>query len=134
MEHAVEIENIKKDLRVAQDSVLLIHQDLKQMSRGITEMASSMKVMVEVQSDMRLMNDRAESRYLTQKVTNERLDLRIDATNKTIKDKSDVIETQARNGDAAYTALKWIAGILGTLLITSAFGSWLYVLSIQGVN
>jgi hypothetical protein len=134
MEHATEIEGIKKELRTTQDSVLLIHQDLKQMSRGITEMSASMKIMVEVQSDMRLINERIESRHLAQKATNERLDGRIDATNKTIKDKSEVIENQARNGNAAYTALKWIAGILGTLLITSAFGSWLYVLSIQGVN
>jgi hypothetical protein len=69
MEHAVEIDNIKKDLRVTQDSVLLIHQDLKQMSKGISEMAVSMKIMVDVQSDMRLMTERAESRYIAQKET-----------------------------------------------------------------
>lgn len=98
MEHATEIEGIKKELRTTQDSVLLIHQDLKQMSRGIIEMSASMKIMVEVQSDMRLMNERAESRYLAQKSTNERLDLRIDKTEKTIQDKSELVEKRAERG------------------------------------
>jgi hypothetical protein len=134
MEHAMEIDNIKKDLRVTQDSVLLIHQDLKQMSRGITEMASSMKVMVDVQSDMRLMNERAESRYLAQKATNERLDLRIDKTDKVINDKSELIEKQAEHGDIAYSILKWTGGIIGSAMLVAALGSWAYVLTLQGIK
>ncbi len=132
MEHAVEIDNIKKDLRVTQDSVLLIHQDLKAMSKGISEMASSMKIMVEVQSDMRLMNERAESRYLAQKETNNRLDMRIDLTNSAIKDKSDLIGKQAQQGSIAYTIIKWMGITIGSLLLTSVVGSWLYVIAIQG--
>jgi hypothetical protein len=134
MEHAVEIDNIKKDLRVTQDAVLLIHQDLKQMSSGITEMASSMKIMVEVQSDMRLMNERAESRYLAQKATNTRIDARIDMTNKEIKDKSETIEKQAEHGDIAYNIIKWTGGIIGGLLLASVVGSWLYIVALQGVK
>jgi len=134
MEHAVEIDNIKKDLRVTQDSVLLIHQDLKQMSKGISEMAVSMKIMVEVQSDMRLMNERAESRYLAQKETNSRLDLRIDVANKTIKDKSELVEKQAQQGSIAYAIIKWTGGVIGGILLASAIGSWLYVIALQGVK
>ena len=134
MEHAVEIDNIKKDLRVTQDAVLLIHQDLKQMSHGITEMASSMKIMVEVQSDMRLMNERAESRYLAQKETNSRLDLRIDATNKTIKDKSELVEKQANQGSVAYAIIKWTGITIGSILLASVVGSWLYIIALQGVK
>ena len=134
MEHAVEIDNIKKDLRITQDSVLLIHQDLKQMSKGIGEMALSMKIMVDVQSDMRLMNERAESRYQAQKATNARIDARVDMTNKEIKDKSETIEKQAEHGDIAYSVLKWIGGIIGGLILTSTVGSWLYVIALQGVK
>jgi len=130
MEHAVEIDNIKKDLRITQDSVLLIHQDLKQMSKGIGEMASSMKIMVEVQSDMRLMNERIESRHLAQKETNNRLDKRIDETNKTIS--TNMIK--AENGDIAYSIIKWIGIAIGSLLITSIVASWLYVVALQGVK
>lgn len=63
MEHAIEIDNIKKDLRVTQDSVLLIHQDLKQMSKGITEMASSMKIMADIQINQKVMEERCDSRW-----------------------------------------------------------------------
>lgn len=134
MEHAVEIDNIKKDLRVTQDSVLLIHQDLKQMSRGITEMATSMKVMVDVQSDMRIMNERAEARHQAQKTANDLLHVRIDATNKVIQDKSEIIEKQARNGETAYGILKWAGGIIGGAMLLAALGSWVYVLALQGVK
>ena len=134
MEHAVEIDNIKKDLRVTQDAVLLIHKDLQLMSSGITEMASSMKIMVEVQSDMRLMNERSESRYLAQKSTNELLHLRIDATNKVIKDKSETVEKQAERGDIAYSIVKWVGITIGGILLTSAVGSWLYVIALRGVS
>jgi tetrahydromethanopterin S-methyltransferase subunit F len=134
MEHAAEIDNIKKDLRITQDSVLLIHQDLKQMSKGIGEMAISMRTMVEVQSDMRLMNERIESRHLAQKETNNRLDLRIDSTNKAIKDKSELIGRQAQQGSVAYNILKWLGITVGALLIASVVASWLYVVALQGVK
>jgi hypothetical protein len=130
MEHAVEIDNIKKDLRVTQDSVLLIHQDLKQMSKGISEMAVSMKIMVDVQSDMKLMNERAESRYLAQKDTNNKLDKRIDETNKTISTNMG----KAENGDIAYSIIKWFGITVGGLLVTSLIASWLYVVALQGVK
>lgn len=127
MEHSTEIDNIKKDLRVTQDSVLLIHQDLKTMSMGIAEMASSMKIMVDVQSDMRIMNERIESRHNTQKETNARLDIRIDD----VHTKIESVETQARNGNTAYSVIKWIGITFGTIACGSLFGSWLYVLSQQ---
>jgi hypothetical protein len=132
MEHAVEIDNIKKDLRVTQDSVLLIHQDLKQMSKGISEMAISMKIMVDVQSDMRLMTERAESRYIAQKETNNKLDMRIDAVNSAIEDKSELIGKQASQGSVAYNIIKWIGITIGSILLASVVGSWLYVVAMQG--
>jgi hypothetical protein len=132
MEHAVEIDNIKKDLRVTQDSVLLIHQDLKQMSKGISEMAVSMKIMVDVQSDMRLMTERAESRYIAQKETNNKLDMRIDAVNSAIEDKSELIGKQASQGSVAYNIIKWIGITIGSILLASVVGSWLYVVAMQG--
>jgi len=134
MEHAVEIDNIKKDLRVTQDSVLLIHKDLQRMSDGITEMASAMKIMVDVQSDMRLMNERIESRHIAQRETNNRLDVRIDATNKVIKDKLELVEKQANQGSVAYNIIKWIGITIGSLLLTSVVGSWLYIIALQGVK
>ena len=134
MEHAVEIDNIKKDLRVTQDSVLLIHQDLKTMSKGISEMASSMKIMVDVQSDMRLMNERIESRHIAQKETNNLLHSRIDATNKTIKDKSEDIQKKADNGNLAYMFLLWTAKILGSSVLLTLFGLFIWAIQTKGVN
>lgn len=127
MEHSTEIDNIKKDLRVTQDSVLLIHQDLKTMSHGIAEMASSMKIMVDVQSDLRLMNERIESRHNAQRETNSRLDTRIDE----LGTKCETVEGLARNGNTAYSVIKWITITFGTLACGSLFGSWLYVLAQQ---
>jgi len=123
-----EIDNIKKELRVTQDSVLLIHNDLKQMGTGINELASSMKIMVAVQSDMRLMNERIETRYLAQKDVNNVLHKRIDTTNATIKDKSMVIEAQAARGSSAYTFIMWLGGIIGTLMVGTAFTVFLWAL------
>jgi hypothetical protein len=80
------------------------------------------------------MNDRAESRYLTQKVTNERLDLRVDKTEKLIKDKAEGIERQAEHGDIAYSIIKWVGGIIGGAMLLAALGSWAYVLTLQGVK
>lgn len=129
MEHTAEIEVIKKELRTTQDSVLLIHSDLKQMSGGIAEMASSMKIMVEVQSDLRLMNERIESRHLAQKEINSLIHARIDATNKILKDKSEVVEKEARNGQFAYDVIKWIGITVGGILTASAVGAWLWVIA-----
>lgn len=134
MEHAVEIDNIKKDLRVTQDSVLLIHQDLKTMSKGISEMASSMKIMVDVQSDMRLMNERIESRHTAQKEVNKDIYSEIAIINTTVTGKCAVVEAQARNGNVAYNVMKWIAITFGTLLCGSLFASWVYIMTLQGAN
>lgn len=129
MEHKEEIEVIKKELRTTQDSVLLIHNDLKQMSRGISEMATAMKVMVEVQSDIRIMNERAESRHNAQKDVNSLLHSRIDSVNKVVKDKSMIVEKEARNGQLAYDVIKWAGLTIGGLLVTSAVGAWLWVVA-----
>jgi hypothetical protein len=126
MEHAIEIDNIKKDLRVTQDSVLLIHQDLKSMSKGISEMATSMKIMVDVQSDMRLMSERIESRHMSQKETNSLLHSRIDATRD--------IDKKANNGNTAYLFLVWTGKILGTSLLLTAAGLFIWAIQIKGVN
>jgi hypothetical protein len=134
MEHAVEIDNIKKDLRITQDSVLLIHQDLKQMSKGISEMASSMKIMVEVQSDMRLMNERIESRHMAQKDINKLTQDGLDNINTRISTKCSIVESQARDGRTAYNILKWIGITFGTLVCGSVFVTWLYVVALQGVK
>ena len=134
MEHAIEIDNIKKDLRVTQDSVLLIHQDLKAMSKGISEMASSMKIMVEVQSDMRIMNERIEQRHSAQKEINKLTKEDIDTINLRITGKCSIVENQARNGEVAYNVLKWIGITFGTLICGSLFGTWLYVVALEGVK
>lgn len=133
-QHAVEIDNLKKDLRVTQDSVLLIHQDLKTMSKGISEMASSMKIMVDVQSDMRLMNERIESRHMAQKDINKLTKEDIDNINNRISTKCSIVEEQARDGKVAYNILKWIGITFGTLICGSLFGTWLYVVALQGVK
>jgi len=133
-QHAVEIDNLKKDLRVTQDSVLLIHQDLKTMSKGITEMASSMKIMVDVQSDMRLMNERIETRHVAQREINKLNKEDIDTINTRISTKCSVVEAQARDGKIAYNILKWIGITFGILICGSLFGTWLYVVALQGVK
>jgi hypothetical protein len=128
MDDATEIDTLKKELRNTQDSVLLIHSDLKQMSSGIGEMAASMKVMVQVQSDMRLMNERIETRHQAQKEINSLLHARIDATNSGIKDKSKILEEQASKGNSAYTFLMWVGGVIGTLIVGTAFTVFLWAL------
>jgi GTP cyclohydrolase III len=71
-------EKIEAEARVTQDSVLLIHNDLKTMSAALTKMANAVDIMANIQTDMRVMEERIESRHATQKSTNDRLDDRLD--------------------------------------------------------
>jgi tetrahydromethanopterin S-methyltransferase subunit F len=58
--------------------------------------------------------------------------MRIDAVNSAIEDKSELIGKQAQQGSVAYNIIKWIGITIGSLLLTSVVGSWLYVVAMQG--
>jgi hypothetical protein len=104
------------------------HSDLKYIGRSVDKMATAMESLASMQSDFRLMDERAETRYLAQKVANDLLHTRIDHCNERAKD----IELDAYKGSVAHKVLLGIGKTLSALAITTVFGLIIWALKAQG--
>ena len=136
-ENSERIDKLEKEVRITQDSVLLIHKDLQQMSSAMTKMANSMETMAILQTNMKVMEERCETRHTALKEADKLLHARIDQVDKQIKEAfvaDEVTKTKANNGDSAWTFLKWAGGILGGLLLTSAFSIYLWAIAMRGIQ
>lgn len=127
----VEIERIAKiedGLRATQDNVLLIHNDLKQIGVAISDMAHGVKKLTDIQSDLRVMDERYESRYIQLREANKVIQHRVDDTVKSVG----IINNKAQNGNRAYEVLMFIAKTLGYSALTLIFGLTIYVIQLKG--
>jgi peroxiredoxin family protein len=135
IENSERIDKLEKEVRITQDSVLLIHKDLQQMSVAMTKMATSMEVMATLQTNQKVMEERCETRHSQLKEADKVLHARIDMCNLDIKaasTKDDDVAKEASRGQQAFTTLVWIGGILGSLLITTAFGLFVWAIQQKG--
>jgi hypothetical protein len=104
------------------------HSDLKYIGRSVDKMATAMESLASMQSDFRVMDERAETRHSAQSITNALLDTRIDHCNERIKG----IELDAYKGSVAHKVLQGIAKTLGALAMTTVFGLIIWALKAQG--
>jgi len=135
-ENTERIDRLEKEVRVTQDSVLLIHKDLQQMSMAMTKMANSVEIMATLQTNQKVMEERCETRHTQLKEADKLLHSRIDACNLDIKilnTKDESVAKEASKGSQAFTILVWVGGIFGSLLITTAFGIMLWAIKSGGV-
>jgi len=134
-ENTERIDKLEKEVRVTQDSVLLIHKDLQQMSIAMTKMATSMEVMATLQTNQKVMEERCETRHAQLKEADKVLHARIDMCNVDIKaanTKDEGVAKEASKGSQAFTILVWAGGILGSLMITTAFGIFIWAIQQKG--
>lgn len=123
------IEKLEKEIRVTQDSVLLIHKDLQQMNQAMTKMANSVEILASIQTNQKVMEERCETRHNQIKDNLKLLQSRVDK----VEEKDEEVARKADKGNTAYTIMVWAGGILGSLMLTSVFGIWLWVIAIKGV-
>lgn len=129
MQDMERIEKLEKEVRVTQDSVLLIHKDLQQMNQAMTKMANSVEILATVQTHQKVMEERCETRHNQIKDNLKLLHNRIDR----VETKDEEVSKKADKGDTAYTIMVWAGGIIGSLMLTSAFGIWLWAIATKGV-
>jgi len=123
-------DRFEKEIRTTQDSVLLIHKDLQQMNQAMTKMANSVEILANVQTNQKVMEERCETRHNQIKDNLQLLHTRIDKVE--IKDAE--VANKADKGASAYTFMLWAGGIIGSLMIASAFGIWLWAIAMKGVT
>jgi hypothetical protein len=104
------------------------HSDLKYIGRSVDKMATAMESLASMQSDFRVMDERAETRHSAQKVANDLLHSRIDHCSERAKG----IELDAYKGSVAHKILLGIGKTLGALAITTVFGLIIWALKAQG--
>jgi SMC interacting uncharacterized protein involved in chromosome segregation len=104
------------------------HSDLKYIGKSVDKMANAMESLVTMQSDIRLMEERAETRHTAQKLANDLLHKRIDHQNLLLKETN----TKAENGNLIYKVFINLAKTVGALMITTIFGIIIWALKAQG--
>lgn len=122
MPETARLDKLEEAVRKTQDSMLMMSKDVHQMNQSITSIATSMKSLVQLQQDMKVMEERAESRYSQLKESDKVLHIRVD----TLATARATIESNAELGKIAYNVLLFIAKTLGgaTLLTLLSLVIW----------
>jgi len=116
------LDKVEKELRSTQDNVLLIHKDLQVISSSLVDMATAMKAMAEMQSDMKVFEERMETRSKDNKEAHTLLHNRIDTCYLRIDNHHKVIEEIEPKVNSTYGTLIFIAKALGGAALTMLFG------------
>jgi hypothetical protein len=124
------IDKIEDALRKTQDSMLLMGKDVHSMNLSITSIAKSMETLVELQQNMKLMEERAETRHQQLKDADKTIHIRLDSLHSRISDAAG----KADNGERAYSILVSIAKWLGASAVTVLVGLFVYVIQLQGAK
>lgn len=137
MPDEVRLNKLEDKMEAMSQSVLVFHNDLKNIGTAVQDLASSMKAMVQMQSDVRVMEERYETRHKALKEADTLLHSRIDDLKALIEayeeSQKDTV-TNAALGARAYKFLIWAGGIIGVLMLTSAFGVWMWAIAMKGVS
>ena len=124
MPETARLDKLEDAIRKTQDSMLLMSKDVHQMNQSISSMAHSMELLAKVQQDIRVMEERNESRYIQLKEADKVLHKRIDS----ISD----LEAKANNGNRAYNILVQIAKWFGASVATVIFGLIIFLIQLKG--
>ena len=128
-EQTQRIERLERDVRTTQDSVLLIHSDLQQMSQSMAKMAGAMEKLAEIQNKQVVMEERLETRHKDQKEVNILLHSRIDK----VDAKCEKLEPMAERGLESHKTLMFIAKTLGGLVLALLFTMFIWLVK-QGAG
>lgn len=121
---------LEATVRDTQESILLMGRDMHQMSQNVTSIATSMKTLVQVQQDMKVQEERNESRHKQLRDADKVLHLRVD----TIMEAKKIIEVKADNGNRAYNMILWAGKIIGSSLLLTAVGVLIWGLQQQAIG
>jgi hypothetical protein len=104
------------------------HTDLKYIGKSVDKMANAMESLVTMQSDIRIMEERAETRYVAQKLANDLLHTRIDHTNKNV---SELVPKVAK-ACTLYNIFVTIGKTVVAALATTLIGLIIWTIKAQG--
>lgn len=122
------LNKLEDTVRKTQDSLLIISRDMHQMNEAIMRMAKSLETLVEVQKNIKIIEERSESRHNVYKESEKHLHARIDAAKAECKPYAE----KADNGDKAYKTLVFVAKTLGGAALVTLFGLFLYIVKLKG--
>lgn len=115
MPETARLDKLEDSLRKTQDSMLLMSKDVHQMNMSINSIAKSIEVLVHIQQDLRVIDERNEQRHLQLKEADKVIHRRLD--NLQI-----VVEEGVKP--------KTLKGVLTWVSITLvSFGCWVVILS-----
>ena len=115
MPETARLDKLEDSLRKTQDSMLLMSKDVHQMNMSINSIAKSIEVLVHIQQDLRVIEERNEQRHLQLKEADKVIHKRIDNLQV-------VVEEGVKP--------KTLKGILTWVSITLvSFGCWVVILS-----
>ena len=115
MPETARLDKLEDSLRKTQDSMLLMSKDVHQMNMSINSIAKSIEVLVHIQQDLRVIEERNEQRHLQLKEADKVIHKRIDNLQA-------VVEEGVKP--------KTLKGILTWVSITQvSFGCWVVILS-----
>ena len=115
MPETARLDKLEDSLRKTQDSMLLMSKDVHQMNMSINSIAKSIEVLVHIQQDLRVIEERNEQRHLQLKEADKVIHKRIDNLQV-------VVEEGVKP--------KTLKGVLTWVSITLvSFGCWVVILS-----
>ena len=115
MPETARLDKLEDSLRKTQDSMLLMSKDVHQMNMSINSIAKSIEVLVHIQQDLRVIDERNEQRHLQLK-----------EADKVIHRRLDNLQVVVEEG----VKPKTLKGILTWVSITLvSFGCWVVILS-----
>ena len=128
MPETARLDKLEDAVRKTQDSMLLMSKDVHQMNQSISSMAHSMELLAKVQQDVRVMEERNESRHLQLKEADKLIHTRIDA----LHTQKSRIEAKAEDGKRAYDILVQIAKWVGASVVTVVIGLIIFLIQLKG--
>ena len=115
MPETARLDKLEDSLRKTQDSMLLMSKDVHQMNMSINSIAKSIEVLVHIQQDLRVIEERNEQRHLQLK-----------EADKVIHRRLDNLQVVVEEG----VKPKTLKGVLTWVSITLvSFGCWVVILS-----
>lgn len=78
MEESARLDKLENAIRKTQDSMLLMGKDMHQINQSVSSVANSMEALVKVQQDVRIMEERNETRHQQLREADTLLHKRVD--------------------------------------------------------
>lgn len=131
-----EVASLRTEINNTKLDIGFIHKDLQNINQSMAKIANAVEVLASVQMNIKVLEERSETRHKDNKEMFKLLHSRIDETNKTVKElhqEDDDYRKDVSKGTLAYKAMLWFLGTVGTLLFTG-LGTLIYRVLTYGAN